>query len=131
MRFSDLGSHDALVGVTRNSPPTSISTQLRAGYSSARKSAPSEMYQLFPHVSNDVAGRGPEDSPTLLNCTRIPFTRREQEDQVIGQLTTPELASNEPSKFCLFLRNPGIIRRNEMGKMCAKSSHVSHRFVLV
>ena len=73
--------------------------------------APSEMYQLSPHVSNDVARMGLEDSPTLLNCTRIPFIRREQEDQVIGQLTTSGLAGDEPSKFCLFLCDTGLIGR--------------------
>lgn len=75
---------DYLAGVTRDTTPAPISIKLATGYESARGTAPSEMYQLSPHVSNDVARIGLEDSPTLLNCTRIPFIRREQEDQIIG-----------------------------------------------
>jgi hypothetical protein len=102
---------DYLPDVTRDTTPAPISIELATGYESARGTAPSEMDQLSPHVSNDVARIGFEDSPTLVNCTRIPFIRREQEDQVIGELTTTGLASNEPSKFCLFLCDTGLIGR--------------------
>jgi len=102
---------DYLAGVTRDTTPALISIKSATGYESARGTAPSEMNQLSPQVSNDVARIGLEDSSTLLHCPRIPFIRREQEDQVIGQLTTPGVASNEPAKFCLFLGDPGLIGR--------------------
>lgn len=82
------------------------------------------MDQLSPHVGNDVARVGLEDSPTLLNCTRIPFIRREQEDQVINQLTTPGLASNEPAKFSLFLCDPGLIGRVRQEGVVVPHVHV-------
>ena len=102
---------DYLAGVTRDTTPALISIKVATGCESARGTAPSEMDQLSPHVSNDVARVGLEDSPALLNCTRIPFIRREQEDQVIGQFTTPGLASNKPAKFCLFLCDTGLLGR--------------------
>jgi hypothetical protein len=79
------------------------------------------MDQFAPHLSDDVARIGIEDSPTLLNCTRIPFIRREQENQVIGQLTTPGLTSNEPAKFGLFLCDTGLIDRVRAGGSCRAS----------
>ena len=82
------------------------------------------MDQLAPHVSDDVARIGIEDSPTLLNCTRIPFIRREQENQVIGQLTTPGLASNEPAKFSLFLCDPSLIGRVRQERVIVPHVHV-------
>jgi len=75
-------------------------------------------------VSNDVARIGLEDSSTLLNSTRIPFIRREQKDQVIGQLTTPGLANNEPSKFCLFLFDTGLIGRVRPEGVAVSHIHV-------
>jgi hypothetical protein len=115
---------DYLTGVTGDTTPALISIKVATGCESARRAAPSEMDQLSPHVSNDVARVGHEDSPTLLNCTRIPFIRREQEDQVIGQLTTPGLASNEPAKFCLFLCDPGLIGRVQQEGVVVPHVHV-------
>ena len=62
-----------------------------------------------------------ENSPTFLKRLRIPFIRREQEDEIIGQLTTSGLAGDEPSKFRLFLCDPGFIGRIRTEERCLAS----------
>jgi hypothetical protein len=71
-----------------------------------------------------------ENSQAFLNRLLILPIGREQEEEVIGEFKAAGLASDEPAEGCLFLRNPGFIRRIELGNMCVQSSHVSRRFVL-
>ena len=91
---------------------------------------PSQADRFSPHVS-DLIVRAPfENSQAFLNCLLILPIGREQEEAVIGEFEAAGLTSDEPAEGCLFLRNPGCIRRIELGNMCVKSSHVSRRFVL-
>lgn len=91
---------------------------------------PSQADRLSPHVSNLIVRIALENLQAFLNRLLILPIGREQEEEVIGEFTAAGLASNEPAEGCLFLRNPGFIRRVELGNMCVKSSHVSRRFVL-
>jgi hypothetical protein len=80
---------------------------------------------------SDLIVRTPlENSQAFLNRLLILPICHEQEEEVIGELKAAGLASDEPAEGCLFLRNPGCIRRIELGNICVKSSHVSRRFVL-
>lgn len=91
---------------------------------------PSQVDRFSPHVSDLIVRPPLENSQAFLNHLLILPIGREQEKEVIGEFKAAGLASDEPAEGCLFLRNPGFIRRIELGNMCVKSSHVSRRFVL-
>lgn len=91
---------------------------------------PSQVDRFSPHVSDLIVRTPLENSQAFLNRLLILPIGREQEKEVIGEFKAAGLASDEPAEGCLFLRNPGFIRRIELGNMCVKSSHVSRRFVL-
>ena len=91
---------------------------------------PSQADRFSPHVSYLIVRPPLENSQAFLNRLLILPIGREQEEEVIGEFEAAGLASDEPAEGCLFLRNPGFIRRIELGNMCVKSSHVSRRFVL-
>lgn len=91
---------------------------------------PSQVDRFSPHVSYLIVRAPFENSQAFLNRLFILPIGREQEEEVIGEFKAAGLASDEPAEGCLFLRNPRFIRRIELGNMCVKSSHVSHRFVL-
>ena len=81
-------------------------------------------------MSNLIVRAPLENSQAFLNRLLIPPNGREQEDEVIGAFETVGLAGDEPAERCLFLRNPGFIRRVELGTMGVASIHVSRRLVL-
>jgi hypothetical protein len=81
-------------------------------------------------VSNLIVRASLENSQAFPNRLLIPPIGREQEEEVIGEFEAAGLASDEPAEGCLFLRNPGFIRRIELGNMCVTFTHVSRRFVL-
>src|SRR5436853_5345989 len=85
---------------------------------------PSEMDQLFPQMTHHIARVGFENPPAFHKRLRILSIRREQEDEIIGQLTTSWLAGDEPSKFRLFLGNPGFIGRIEPRNVVLPHTHV-------
>ena len=88
---------------------------------------PSQADRFSPHVS-DLIVRAPfENSQAFLNRLLILPIGREQEEEVIGEFEAAGLASDEPAEGCLFLHNPGFIRRVELGNMCVKSSVVSRK----
>ena len=91
---------------------------------------PSQADRFSPHVSDLIVRAPLENSQTFFNRLLIPPIGREQEKEVIGEFNAAGLASDEPAEGCLFLRNPGFIRRIQLGNMCVKSSHISRRFVL-
>lgn len=91
---------------------------------------PSQADRFSPHVSNLIVRAPLENSQAFLNRLFFLPMGREQKEEVIGEFKAAGLASDEPAEGCLFLRNPGFIRRIELGNMCVKSSHVSRRFVL-
>lgn len=64
-------------------------------------------------MGHHIARVGFENSPAFHKRLRIPSICREQEDKIIGQLTTSRLAGDEPSKFRLFLGDPDFIGRIE------------------
>jgi hypothetical protein len=80
-------------------------------------------------VSNLIVRAPLENSQAFLNRLLISPIGREQKEEVIGEFEAAGLASDEPAEGCLFLRNPGFIRRVEPGNMCVPSTHVSRRFV--
>ena len=86
---------------------------------------PSEMDQFFPQMGHHIARVGFENSPAFYKRLGILSSCREQEDQVIGQLTTPGLASNEPSKLCLFLCDTDLIDRVQPEGVVVPHVHVS------
>jgi hypothetical protein len=81
-------------------------------------------------VSNLIVRESLENSQAFLNRLLILPIGREQEKEVIGEFKAAGLTSDEPAEGCLFLHNPGFIRRVELGNMCVASTHVSRRFVL-
>ena len=81
-------------------------------------------------MSNLIVRVSLENLQTFFNRLLILPIGREQEEEVIGEFKAAGLASDEPAEGCLFLRNPGCIRRIELGNMCVKSNHVLRRFVL-
>lgn len=91
---------------------------------------PSQANRFSPHVSDLIVRAPLENSQTFFNRLLILPIGREQEEEVIGEFKVAGLASDEPAEGCFFLRNPGCIRRIELGSMPVKSSHVSRRFVL-
>jgi len=62
-------------------------------------------------MSNHIAGVGFENLSALHKRLHIPFIRYQQEDEVIGQLTIPRLARNQPAELCLLLGDPSFISR--------------------
>lgn len=70
---------------------------------------PSETDQLSPHAGHDIAGMALKDAPALFKRLSIPLMRGEQENQVVGQLANPGVASDEPSKFRFFICDSGFI----------------------
>ena len=91
---------------------------------------PSQTDRFSPYVSDLIVQPPLENSQAFLNRLLILPIGREQEEEVIGEFEAAGLASDEPAEGCLFLRNPGFIRRIELGNMCVASTHVSRRFVL-
>ena len=81
-------------------------------------------------MSNQIVRALLENSKAFLNRLLILPIGREQEEEVIGKLKAAGLASDKPAEGCLFLRNPGFIRRIELGKMPVTSIHVLRRFIL-
>ncbi|RPH80038.1 MAG: hypothetical protein EHM80_06300 [Nitrospiraceae bacterium] len=100
---------DYLAGVTRDTTPVPIPSKLTTGYKSVRGTTPSEMNQFSPHAGNHILRVSLKDSPAFHKRLRILSIRREQEDEIIDQLTTSGLAGDEPSKFRLFLGDPALI----------------------
>ena len=81
-------------------------------------------------MSNLIVRALLENSHAFLHRFLIPPIGREQKEEVIGEIETAGLAGDEPTERCLFLRNPGFIRRVELGNMSVTSIHVSRRFIL-
>jgi hypothetical protein len=114
----------------REAMPTPVSCDLARRDLSAGGAVPSQADRFSPPVSNLIVRESLENSQAFLNRLLILPIGREQEEEVIGEFKAAGLASDEPAEGCLFLRNPGFIRRVELGKMCVISTHGSHRFVL-
>lgn len=80
-------------------------------------------------MSNLIVRAPLENSQAFVHRLLLLPIGREQEQEVIGEFEAAGLASDEPAEGCLFLRNPGFIRRIELEGMCVASIHVSHGFV--
>jgi hypothetical protein len=106
--------------------PTMIAINLAAGYPSASRMAPSEMDQLPPHASHDITRVAPKDSPTFFKRPHIQPIRCKQEDQVVGQLAIPRLASNEPAELRFLLGDSSLIGRIELWNGMVPSVHIRH-----